>query len=138
MLRLLILWAPMFLGIAVWGQPKTLTALKAAQTPLIDGVPDEAVWQQAPVASDFIQNFPVYGKPSEVKTDVRILYDNTAVYIAAWLYDEPTQIRKQVTARDGEQLQDADFFSVFFDTYNDHQNGFQFLVTPMNVQTDAS
>ena len=33
--------------------------------------------------------------------------------------------RKQITARDEEQLKDLDFFSVFFDTYNDHQNGFQ-------------
>lgn len=30
-----------------------------------------------------------------------------------------------------------DYFAVFFDTYNDQQNGFQFLVTPSNVQTDA-
>ena len=32
---------------------------------------------------------------------------------------------------------DLDFFSVFIDTYRDQQNGFQFLVTSSNVQTDA-
>ena len=61
----------------------------------------------------------------------------TAIYIGAYLYDDPSLIRKQITARDGEQQKDVDYFSVFFDTYNDHQNGFQFLVTSANVQTDA-
>ena len=32
---------------------------------------------------------------------------------------------------------DVDYFSVFFDTYNDNQNGFQFVVTSANVQSDA-
>ena len=48
-----------------------------------------------------------------------------------------SNIRTQITSRDGEQLQDVDYFSVFLDTYNDQQNGFQFLVTTQNVQTDA-
>ena len=37
----------------------------------------------------------------------------------------------------GSNRQDVDYFSVFFDTYNDQQNGFQFLVTTANVQSDA-
>lgn len=53
------------------------------------------------------------------------------------MYDNPSLIRKQLTARDEEQQSDEDYFSIFFDTYNDKQNGFQFLVTSMNVQTDA-
>jgi hypothetical protein len=89
------------------------------------------------VATDFIQNFPNYGSPALAKTEVRILYDNSAIYIGAYLYDDPALIHKQLTARDEEQQKDADFFSVFLDTYNDKQNGFQFLVTSMNVQTDA-
>lgn len=118
-------------------QPKTLTAVKTVQPLHIDGVLNDEPWQQAPVATDFIQNFPTYGIPALVKTEVKVLYDNSAVYIGAHLYDDPSLIRKQLTARDGEQQQDADYFSVFFDTYNDQQNGFQFLVTPANVQTDA-
>ena len=91
----------------------------------------------APIASGFIQNFPSYGSDASVKTEIRILYDNSAVYIGAYLYDDPSVMRKQITARDAEDRQDVDYFSVFFDTYNDQQNGFQFLVTPANVQTDA-
>jgi hypothetical protein len=116
---------------------KTLTALKANQSPRIDGKLDEQAWINAPVATDFIQRFPSAGQPASLKTNVKILYNDDAVFIAAYLYDEPSKIRKQITARDEEEQADADYFSVFFDTYNDKQNGFQFLVTSMNVQTDA-
>lgn len=118
-------------------QVKTTQAVKTVQAPRIDGVLNDAVWQQAPVLTDFIQNSPSPGSPGTSKTEVRILYDNTAIYVGAFMQDDPALIRKQFTARDGEQMRDVDYFSVFFDTYNDKQNGFQFLVTSANVQSDA-
>lgn len=126
-----------FLNLWGWSQPKTIAAVKAIQSIKIDGVLNDEAWKNAPVATDFIQNFPTYGIAASTKTEVRILYDNAAIYIGAFLHDDPALMRKQITARDGEQRQDVDYFSVFFDTYNDEQNGFQFLVTPSNVQTDA-
>ncbi|MGZ3898396.1 MAG: DUF5916 domain-containing protein [Flavisolibacter sp.] len=137
MLRIQLVWVPLLLGLVAAGQPKTLNAVKTVQPLHIDGILDDNAWKSAPVASGFVQNFPTYGIEASQKTEVRILYDNTAVYIGAYLHDDPGQIRKQLTARDGEQQQDVDYFSVFFDTYHDQQNGFQFLVTPANVQTDA-
>jgi hypothetical protein len=120
-----------------FSQTKRISAVKAVQAPVIDGNLDDAAWQNAPAVTDFIQSSPVFGLPASVKKTVRILYDNAAVYIGAYIYDPPAMIRKQLTARDGEQRQDVDYFAVLFDTYNDQQNGFQFLVTPANVQTDA-
>jgi Domain of unknown function (DUF5916)/Carbohydrate family 9 binding domain-like len=118
-------------------QVKTIQAVKTLQAPRIDGELNDAVWKDAPVLSDFIQNSPSPGSKSSSNSEVRILYDNSAIYIGAYLFDDPSLIRKQFTARDGEQMRDVDYFSVFFDTYNDKQNGFQFLVTTANVQTDA-
>ncbi len=137
MLRRLLLMALWCFPLLVVSQPKTLTAVKAIQPPHIDGNLDDAIWEQAPVAMDFLQYAPSYGAPVSVKTTVKILYDDEALYIGAYLYDDPSLIRKQITARDGEQQQNVDFFSIFVDTYNDQQNGFQFLVTAANVQTDA-
>jgi hypothetical protein len=117
-------------------QPKTLTAVKTQQAIIIDGKMEDA-WQTASVANSFIQNYPGFGQPASVETEVRFLYDDNAIYIHAYLHDNPSLIRKQITARDGEQRQDVDYFSVAFDTYNDQQNGFLFLVTPTNVQTDS-
>ena len=120
-----------------YSQPKRLQAVKAIQAPRIDGVLDDSAWQSAPVVTGFIQNFPQSGQPASVKTEVKILYDDDAVYIGAMLFDDPSLIRKQLTSRDGEGGADVDYFSIFFDTYKDKQNGFQFLVTSVNVQTDA-
>jgi hypothetical protein len=119
------------------GQGRSINAIKTDQAPSIDADLSDAVWANAPVATEFIQSSPNYGAPSTAKKTVKILYDNAAVYIGAYIYDDPSLIRKQLTARDGEQRQDVDYFSVFFDTYNDQQNGFQFLVTTANVQSDA-
>lgn len=118
-------------------QVKTIQATRIAHSPRIDGDIDDAVWQDVPALSGFIQNFPTFGLPVSQRTEVKIAYDNNAIYVAAYMYDNPGEIRKQITPRDGEQQTDVDYFSVFFDTYNDNQNGFQFLVTSENVQTDA-
>src|SRR5690349_12147264 len=137
MLRTLLLITLCCCLFPAFSQVKTIQAIKALSIPKIDGKIDDEAWKIAPVATDFIQNFPTFGQPATVRTEVRILYDNSAVYIAAHLYDDPSLVRKQITSRDGEQRQDVDYFSVFFDTYNDQQNGFQFLVTSANVQSDA-
>jgi len=107
------------------------------QPPVLDGSLEDSVWISAPVATDFVQYIPLNGSSASVRSEVRILYDNDAVYVGAYLYDDAAQIRRQLTARDDEQQKDVDFFSIFLDTYNDHQNAFQFLVTSANVQTDA-
>src|SRR6476660_4188856 len=118
-------------------QRKTLQAIEVNVSPRLDGDLDEPAWKDAPIATNFITNSPVYGENSTVKTEVRVVYDHTAIYIGAYLYERPALIRKQMTLRDGEQRQDVDYFSVFFDTYNDKQSGFEFLVTSRNVQSDA-
>src|SRR5687768_13950176 len=121
-----------------YSQAKTVQAIKLSHgPPLIDGDLDEPAWENVPVAGGFIQNFPSFGLSASQKSEVKISYDDAAIYVGAYLYDDPSLIRKQITARDEEQFKDLDYFSVFFDTYNDHQNGFQFLVSSSNVQTDA-
>lgn len=129
---------PLFLvPLSLFAQEKSLQAVKTAMAPKIDGDLGDQVWSGIPAATSFIQNYPSAGQPASRQTSIKLIYDNTAIYIAAYLYDDPALIRKQITARDAEQLKDVDYFSVFFDTYNDNQNGFQFLVTSANVQSDA-
>lgn len=136
-LRSCILSSLIFFSLQLFSQVKTLQAIKISQPPVIDGLLDDAVWKTAPALTDFIQNYPTYGLPGSQKTVVKVVYDNSAIYVGAYLYDDPALIKKQITPRDTAQQQDVDYFSIFFDTYNDHQNGFQFLVTTANVQVDA-
>ncbi|MGZ3998658.1 MAG: DUF5916 domain-containing protein, partial [Flavisolibacter sp.] len=137
MLRELLIYALCCLPFLGPAQQKSLSAVKASHSPVIDGDLSDAVWQEAPVATGFMQYSPSYLAPVSSNTIVKVLYDDQALYIGALLLDDPSLIRKQITSRDGEQQQDVDYFSVFVDTYDDQQNGFQFLVTTANVQTDA-
>ncbi len=127
----------LLLCINLSAQEKKLDALRINGNIKIDGNLDEPIWKDAPIASEFIINNPDFGKPATQKTIVHVLYDDQAIYIGAYLYDVPENVRKQLTSRDGEQRKDVDYFSVFFDTYHDKQNGYQFLVTSQNVQTDG-
>lgn len=132
-----------FLNIAVFSalfsiaQVRNLEAVKISNPPRLDGSLDDAAWQGVPAATNFITNTPVFGKASVVSSSVKVVYDNSAIYIGAYLYDKPGNIRRQMTLRDGEQRADVDYFAVFFDTYKDKQNAFQFLVTSRNVQSDS-
>ena len=117
-------------------QVRNTQAVKTFVPPRIDGNPDEASWQNVPIATDFITNSPVYGN-SAARTEVKVTYDNTAIYISAFMFEHPDSIRKQFTPRDQLQAANVDYFSVFLDTYKDRQNAFQFMVTTRNVQSDA-
>ncbi len=118
-------------------QTKTLQAVKIFTPIKLDGNLDEAAWQTVTGATDFVQNFPTFGKPASQKTLVKIAYDNAALYVAAYMFDDKKNIRKQLTQRDALDRQDVDIFSIGLDTYNDKQNGYLFQITAAGVQADA-
>jgi Domain of unknown function (DUF5916)/Carbohydrate family 9 binding domain-like len=118
-------------------QVKSISATKINQSVKIDGNLDDAIWQNMEPVTDFITSTPNFGKVSTHKTLVKIAYDNSAVYVGAYLYDNPNDIRKQFTQRDLIDRQDVDIFVVGFDTYHDRQNAFIFRVTAAGVQADA-
>jgi hypothetical protein len=100
----------------------------------VDGVLDENFWSSCEIASDFKQNIPQTGKPSSEKTEVRIAYDDNAIYIGAVLYDDKDSMSLTLSQRDDEG--NADWFGVTFDPYNAGTIGFSFNVTSAGVQQD--
>ena len=122
---------------STFAQKKTLKAKIATQKITIDGILNESAWNEAPVATDFIMFQPDNGKAisSDKKTDVRVLYDNEAIYISAKMFDnEPKKILKEITQRD--IVGTADVFGVFLNGFNDGQQDFQFFVSASGVQID--
>lgn len=115
---------------------KIIDAIRVQKPPKLDGVLDDEVWKKAPVATNFIQDSPHPGKKASQKTEVRVLYDNTAIYIGAVMYDvSRDSILRELSQRDNEG--NTDLFAVFIDTYNDDQSGYGFVVHPTGVQWDA-
>ncbi|MDD5149612.1 MAG: DUF5916 domain-containing protein [Flavobacterium sp.] len=132
-----ILFFSILFSFSAQGQKKILQAKSTIENITIDGKIDEEVWKTAPIASDFIMFEPDNGKPigENKKTEVKVLYDNTAIYISAVLYDdEPKKILKEITQRD--IVGTADVFGVFINGFNDGQQDFQFFVSASGVQMD--
>ncbi len=102
----------------------------------LDGVLDEAAWQTAPAADHFTEFRPKPGQPERLATEVRVLYDDAAIYVGARLV-EPSQdsIRRELTQRD--DARNTDFFALFLDPYRDHLNGYSFTVLSTGVQMDS-
>jgi hypothetical protein len=104
---------------------------------IIDGKFDEEIWKTAEIATDFIMYSPDNGKPQskEKRTEVKVVYDNEAVYIAATMYDpEPAKILRELTQRD--DIGTADLFGVTINGFNDEQQYFSFYVSAAGVQAD--
>ena len=107
------------------------------EVPVIDGVLDEAIWQEATLVTDFVQTEPVEGQPATERTEVRILYDDRAIYIGVICFDsEPSRIITTDSRRDSG-LGDMDSFQMILDTYHDQQNGFVFGTNAVGTQYDA-
>ena len=134
--RLIIPALLLFLPFVLQAQVRNIPAVKINSSIKIDGNLDDAGWKNIETTGDFITVTPVFGKVSTRNTKVKIVYDNTAIYIGAYMYDNPSNIRRQLTARDVLDRQDVDIFTVGFDTYRDKQNAFVFKVSAANVQGD--
>lgn len=107
-------------------------------SPKIDGVLDDAAWEQASIATNFVERMPNNGKPipDNLKTDVKIIYDDLGIYFGAHMQDpDPENIPKELTERDN--IGNDDFFFVLINGYNDRQQSLQFIITAAGVQYDA-
>ena len=108
----------------------------SGEAPKLDGVLDEAAWQRAPVTEPFIELEPRPGPVEKHRTEVRVLYDDEAIYIGAHMHDiSPDSILRELSQRD--DIGNSDWFGVFLDTYHDRLNGYSFIVTSGGVQLDA-
>jgi hypothetical protein len=67
--------------------PKTLLIRRALDPIVVDAYLNERTWQEAAVATDFVQNFPFDSSLAQAQTKVRVTYDDRALYVAAICYD---------------------------------------------------
>ncbi len=112
-------------------------AVRAEQAPVVDGVLDDAAWNGVPVMTDFIQREPFDGQPASERTEVRMVFDDEAIYIGVWAFDEdPAGIIPGDRIRDME-VSEADHILLAFDTYHDYQNAFVFGTTPSGIEYDG-
>ncbi|NVO01654.1 MAG: carbohydrate binding family 9 domain-containing protein [Bacteroidetes bacterium] len=116
-------------------EKRTYTTIRVKDAPIIDGLLNDEVWKNVPIASDMLQLNPNEGQAATKKTDVKVIYDDKAIYAYAMLYDSsPDSIRKELGNRDDGSI-NADAFYIGFDPYN-QLNPYVFGVTASGVQLD--
>ncbi|NVO18342.1 MAG: carbohydrate binding family 9 domain-containing protein [Bacteroidetes bacterium] len=145
-LPLLLLLLPVINTVSAYasnaGKPerekKNYEASYISMPPKIDGKLDDKVWENLPVAGNFIVYAPYNGSSPANQTRVKLAYDNDAVYIAAEMLDShPDSICKEFGKRDQVESLNTDYISFDILPYNDGLNMYEFKVTPANLQNDC-
>ena len=105
----------------------------------LDGRLDESIYDSHLPIDGFIQQEPTEGAPASEKTDVWIFFDDKNIYVGARCWDSAPE-RWVVTEmrRDQNNITQNESFTVVFDTFLDHRNGFFFQTTPIGAIRDQA
>ncbi|HWL40324.1 MAG TPA: DUF5916 domain-containing protein [Gemmatimonadaceae bacterium] len=113
------------------------TAVRATRAPVIDGKGDDEVWQATPAISAFQQWRPSEGKAPRYKTEAKIAYDASNLYVFVRAFDpHPDSIVELLERRD--TFTASDMIWVFVDSYRDKRTGYEFGVNAAGVKMDAA
>ena len=98
---LLLCAAPAFAAGTAAPPHPPIQAVRLAEAVNIDGVLDEPIWQSAQKVTDFYQSTPDQGEKASQRTEVRIAYDDDALYVGARLLRHGARLdpRAPVAAR---------------------------------------
>lgn len=134
---LIIVFLFAFKGFSQDSIKKSLNIIKVIKAPKIDGILNDEAWQNAEVANNFTQFRPEMGikETPEKRTEVKVTYNDEAIFIAAYLFDKPDEIMRQFTNRDN--FGQSDFFGITLNPNNDAQNDIKFFVFSSGTQADA-
>ncbi len=111
-------------------QPETANAIH------LDGDLSDSGWRTAEPVAAFVQREPNEGAAPSFRTEARVLYDQSALYVAVRADDpEPERILGFLTRRDAGSA--SDWIHVYIDSYHDRRTAYEFAVNPVGVKRDA-
>lgn len=116
---------------------KSIEAVRITRAPVIDGVLDDDVWALAKPITDFHQTRPGDQTPTSEDTEVRILYTEDAIYIAARMDDSEPDLIATPTLRHGQGLGPDDRLVIILDPFNTRRTGYRFETNLNGVRHDA-
>jgi hypothetical protein len=109
------------------------TARIVGEAPVLDGRLDDPAWDTVEWSGDFIQRDPTDGDPPSQQTRFKVLYDDSAIYFAFRLYDDPELLTRMLARRDWFP---GDWIEVNIDSYFDHRTGFSFTLSLSGTRGD--
>jgi hypothetical protein len=121
----------------VAAQDRVMKAVRTSNPVVLDGVLDEEPWGASSPAADFVQSEPREGEPASERTEVRIIFDDDALYIGAWCFDrDPAGIIANSLRTDFPPSEE-DTFEVLLDTFADSRGGVLFVTNPNGAKRDV-
>lgn len=140
-----ILYGLAIIGLIVFGsvagfseERRNVPARRVDEAPRIDGRLDEQIWQTLPLLTEFIQYMPHNGQSASQETEVRIGYDNRALYVGVVCLDtDSNRIMRELRPRDDFGDMNSDLLAVLINPYNDSLNSFYFIISAAGVQADS-
>jgi hypothetical protein len=113
------------------------SATRAATSPVIDAKDDDEIWRTAPPITHFQEWRPNEGKEARFKTEAKIAYDASNLYVFVRAFDpHPDSIKKLLERRDSFTA--SDMIWIFVDSYHDKRTGFEFGVNAAGVKMDQA
>ncbi len=119
---------------------RSLRAVRRTGPVTLDGRLDETAWATTEPSGQFTQSYPAPGKPAPDQTEVRVLYDDQALYVGIRLFDaHPDSIAAGLARRDATAATGiyTDWVHLIVDSYHDRRTAFRFSTTPRGVQKDV-
>ena len=115
----------------------TFPIVRTAVPPKIDGILDDAVWSGSPLPlGEWVSYNPLRGGRADVRTEVRIAYDDRNIYFAFHCFDtEPDKIRTTISRRD--TAFSDDWIAMSLDSAGTGQTAYHLFVNPSGIQMDA-
>jgi hypothetical protein len=114
-----------------------IQAQRTNRPPDLDGILNDEAWQRALVIDSFTQQEPDDGQPATERTEVRVLYDATRLYIGVHAFDsEPSGVIATEMRRDSTRVLDEDHFEVILDTFRDSRSGYMFVTNPLGAKLE--
>ena len=123
-------------GVGTHGK-RTARAVRTELSVAVDGDLAEPAWQAATVTLGFVQKDPLEGQPSTERTEFRVLYTATTLYIGVVCYDSNSGGILATERRRDNSLENDDTLTLILDTFHDHRNSFMFRTNPLGTQYDA-
>ena len=115
-----------------------ITIRRTEEKIMIDGILEEAVWQETDAATDFWMSYPTDDARAnaDIQTEVMMSYDDNFIYLGITCKGSGPYVIPSLK-RDNPNFWQGDAFSVVFDPVNERTNGFSFGVNPAGVQLES-
>ena len=132
-----MLFVTLVVGVLAAGPAAAREAASGAapEATYLTAAPTEETWQRTNPVGGFLQREPNEGAEPSQKTEFRVAYDSSTLYVRVRAFDsEPDKIRTYLTRRDTDSP--SDWIRVLVDSYHDRRTAYEFAVNPSGVKQD--